>query len=98
MDVKRDSADAYSKTDTSSKTQSLNAIDRLMRPRQGSRWQAGACCLLLFSAAALFFTKDGEGIDAGGAEGGDEAGAEGDEDEEHGYGEEGGEVAGAYSV
>src|SRR4030081_2624547 len=65
---------------------------RMNGTRRRSGWRAGACCLLLFLA------KDCERIDASGAEGGDEAGCEGDEDEEDGYGEEGCEGAGAYSV
>jgi hypothetical protein len=59
---------------------------------------AGCRCCLLLMLIHLFFAKDCEGIDPGGAEGGDEAGAEGDEDEQDGYGEEGCEIAGAYSV
>ena len=46
----------------------------------------------------LLFAKDCQGIDAGGAEGGDEAGPEGNQNEQHGDSEESSEIAGAYSV
>src|SRR5258707_1236060 len=60
-----------------------------------ARWWMPSAFVL---SVGLFFAKDCEGIDASGAEGGNQAGPEGDEDEQHGYDEEGCEVAGAYSV